>query len=82
MATRLLNQACMPIANITSRGLRTIAVLVAILWGSIALEKAMVQHARRETSRALQRLRDMRRKREAVPAGYPVHHLPARPAVG
>jgi hypothetical protein len=82
MATGLLNEACMPIAKITSHGLRTIAVLVAILWGSIALENAMVRHARQETSRALQRLRDLRRKRETVPAGYPVRPVPARPAVG
>jgi hypothetical protein len=82
MATGLLNRACMPIAKITRHGLRTIAVLVAILWGSIALENAMVRHARQETARALERLRDMRRKREAVPAGYPVRHTTARPAVG
>jgi cytochrome b len=76
MAIGLQNQASMPIAKITSHGLRTIAVLVTILWGSIALENAMVRHARQETARALQHLRDMRRKREAVPTGYPVRRLP------
>lgn len=82
MATRLLNQSCMPIAKITRNGLRTIAVLVAILWGSIALENAMIRHARQDTARALERLRDLRRKREAVPASLPLRHMPARPAVG
>jgi hypothetical protein len=72
----------MPIVKITSHGLRTIAVLVAILWGSIVLEKAMIRHARRDTARALDRLRDLRRKREAVPASFPIRHMPARPAVG
>jgi len=82
MAAGLLKQAYMPIAKITRHGLRTIAVLVAILWGSIALEHAMVKHARRDTARALERLRDMRRRREAVPASFPFHSLSTHPAVG
>ena len=82
MATGLLNQSRMPIAKITSHGIRTIAVLVAILWGAIGLENAMVRHARQDTARALERLRDLRRKREAVPASLPLRHMPARPVVG
>ena len=82
MAAGLLKDACMPILKITRHGLRTIAVLVAILWGSIALENAMVRHARQDTARALERLRDMRRKREAVPASFPFRDVPVRPAVG
>jgi hypothetical protein len=72
----------MPIVKITSHGLRTIAVLVAILWGSIVVENAMVRHARQDTARALDRLRDLRRKRETVPASFPIRHRAARPAVG
>jgi hypothetical protein len=72
----------MPIVKITSHGLRTIAVLVAILWGSIVVENAMVRHARQDTARALDRLRDLRRKRETVPASFPIRHRTVRPAVG
>jgi hypothetical protein len=72
----------MPIVKITSHGLRTIAVLVAILWGSIVVENAMVRYARQDTARALDRLRDLRRKREAVPASFPLRHRAVRPAVG
>jgi len=82
MAAGLLKHACMPILKITSHGLRTIAVLVAILWGAIALENAMIRHARQDTTRALERLREMRRKREAVPASFPRDPRPARPSVG
>ena len=82
MAAGLLKDACMPILKITSHGLRTIAVLVAILWGAIALENAMIRHARQDTTRALERLRDMRRKRETVPASFPLDARPARPTVG
>ena len=82
MAGGLLKLVRMPIARITSHGLRTIAVLVAILWGSIALEHAIIRHARQDTARALQRLRDLQRKRETVPASFPLRHAPARPAVG
>jgi len=82
MAAGLLKGACMPILKITRHGLRTIAVLVAILWGAIALENAMIRHARQDTTRALERLRDMRRKRETVPASFPLGARPARPTVG
>jgi hypothetical protein len=75
----------MPILKITEQGLRTIAVLVAILWGCIVAEHSMVVHARNETYRALERMRGLRMRRETIPAKAPVPPYlrgPGRPVAG
>ncbi len=49
--------------GISNRGLLVIASLVAILWGSIFVERAIIQQARRETELLL-------RSREPVRVKY------------
>jgi len=45
--------ATMTLTGISNRGLAVIAILVAILWGCIFAERAMVQQARQETLKVL-----------------------------
>ena len=74
----------MPILKITEQGLKTIAVLVAVLWGCILLEHSMVTQARQETYRALDRIRHLRMRRETIPAQTPapLSQRPALPVTG
>ena len=58
----------MAIARITNQGLTVIAVLVAVLWGCIILERSIVLRANQETYRALQDIRSLRMKRNSEPA--------------
>ena len=63
----------MTLTGISNRGLLLIALLVAILWGSILAERTIVSHAREQTESLL-------RSRRPTPAHYhlrpPVRHLP------
>ncbi len=61
----------MPIMRITNSGLRIIAVLVAVLWLSIVMEKVTIHRAQIDTVRALDRLRALRQRREVKPVKLP-----------
>jgi hypothetical protein len=54
----------MTLTGLSNRGLLLIAMLVAILWGCIFAERAIVNNARRETETLL-------RSRGRVPVQYP-----------
>ena len=54
----------MTLTGISNRGLAVIALLVAVLWGCILAERAMVSRARRETMLLL-------RPRNPVRVNYP-----------
>lgn len=58
----------MAIVSITNQGLKVIAVLVAVLWACIILERSIVSRANQETYRALQDIRSLRMKRNSEPA--------------
>lgn len=59
----------MTLTGISDRGLLLIALLVAVLWGCIVAEHAIISRARRETELFLH-------SRPVVPVKY---ELPARP---
>lgn len=61
----------MPLLRISSAGLASIAFLVAMLWGCILTEKAIVREARRETGRVLRDLREMREGAKPIPVSAP-----------
>ena len=61
----------MPVIKITGQGLCSIALLTGILWGCIVMEKSTVDHARLNAQRALEEIRVLQLKRQAVPASAP-----------
>ncbi len=63
----------MTLTGISGRGLAVIAMLVAILWGCIFAERAIIRQARQETLQ-------LRRSRPVTPVLYPVkQRRPASP---
>ena len=62
----------MALARITRPGLISIAVLVAILWSCIFMERHLLRNSRMETYRALRDIRYLKFKRRAEPASQPV----------
>lgn len=62
----------MPIMRITNSGLRTIAVMVAVLWLTIVMEKVTIHRAQADVVRALDQLRLLRQRREARPVQVPL----------
>jgi hypothetical protein len=69
--------------RITSQGLCSIALLTAVLWGCIVVEKRTIAHARAEADRALSEIRALQLKKHIVPAASPVERpRAARPALG
>ncbi len=70
-------------AKITGEGLACIAILVAMLWGCILVERSIVRDSRRQTARLLLDLRKMKNGGKSVPVshpqGFPVN---TRPVVG
>jgi len=57
--------------KITRQGLCWIAVFTGVLWGFLLFERITVDHARARASRALEEIRVLRMKRQAVPASSP-----------
>ena len=59
----------MPLTGISNRGMALIAVLVAILWGCIFAERAIVRRAYEETQDVLRSQPEVRvrQQRPAVP---------------
>jgi hypothetical protein len=69
--------------NITGQGLCSIALLTAILWGCIFVERLTVARAREDASSALEQIRALQLKKRVVPAASPAFgRQSARPAVG
>ncbi len=75
----------MAIAKITSSGLKSIGILVVILWACILGERLIVQRANQECTQALTKIRVLRMKKRAEPVSAPARpwkpSLP-RPEVG
>ncbi len=61
----------MAITKITGHGLATIAVLVAILWGCLFLERTIVRRARIQHYRALRDIRTMQLRKGVQPVSTP-----------
>ena len=73
----------MALARITRPGLVSIAVLVAILWGCLFVERRISRNSRMETYRALRDIRYLKFKRGVEPASQPGAPAPSpRPVVG
>jgi len=70
----------MPVARITREGLACIALLVAILWGCVFLERSMVARARVDTYRAVREMRRLKLK-NAVPTTAPRRGVQSMPPV-
>jgi hypothetical protein len=64
------------IARITSQGLTSIAILVALLWACAIGERVIVDRANAETTEAVRAMRSLQLKNRRQPAATPVH--PAR----
>jgi hypothetical protein len=61
-----------PLAEITKQGLASMALVVALLWGCILGERAIVHRADRETAQALQAMRSLQiHKQRQQPASQP-----------
>jgi len=69
----------MALMAITRQGLAAMAVLVAILWGCLYLERSYVRHAAIDQYKAMRQIRDLRLLREAQPVAHPAP-APPRPA--
>ncbi len=72
-----------PIMKITRQGLCSIALLTAVLWGCILMERRNIAHARADAYRALDEIRVLQLKKHMVPATAP--SFPSRsyrPAAG
>jgi hypothetical protein len=61
----------MPVMKITRHGLCSIAVLTALLWSCIVLERLTVLHARANAYHALDEIHRLQLKRHLVPATTP-----------
>ena len=61
----------MPVMKITRQGLFLIAVLTALLWGCIVLERLTVLHARANAYHALDEIHRLQLKRHLVPVTAP-----------
>ena len=74
----------MVIAKITGQGLKSIAMLVALLWGCVAGEHLIVRKANMEAYRAMRDIRalQMQKRAEPVSVPKPVIPHPVRPTFG
>ena len=73
----------MALVRITRPGLVSIAVLVAILWGCLLVERHISRNSRMETYRALRDIRYLKFKRRVEPASHPLPPASsASPVVG
>jgi hypothetical protein len=65
----------MPLLRISSAGLAAIGFAVAMLWGCIVTENAIVREARKETKTVLQDLRKMRNGSKPIPVSTPLKRV-------
>jgi len=70
----LLVSARMTIAKITGPGLAALSVSVALLWGCVIAERALVRRSALEQARVLHEIR-LLRERHAEPAADPQPHF-------
>ena len=70
----------MALARITRPGLVSIAVLVAVLWGCVFMERHLLRNSKMETYRALRDMRYLKFKRRVEPASQPLR--PTVPSAG
>lgn len=68
----------MAIARITSQGLTSIAIVVALLWACVIGERVIVRRANAETTEAVRAIRSLQLKNRREPAATPVHPTPRR----
>ena len=71
----------MPIAKITGQGLAAIALSVALLWGCLIGERAMLRNALAERARIMQQVRLVQQRRQAEPVSAPLRVEPHRERV-
>jgi hypothetical protein len=67
----------MPIAKITGQGLAAIGLSVALLWGCVLGERAMVRRALTERAQVLRDLERLQHRR-SEPVSLPSPHAPHR----
>jgi hypothetical protein len=72
----------MVLAKISSAGLISIGTLVALLWACILVEHVIVQHANGELARAMVEIRQLRLRKQPVPASLPLPAPRVRPSLG
>lgn len=74
----------MVILRITGQGLKSIAMLVALLWGCIIGEHVIVKKANMEVYRALRDIRSLQMQKRAEPVLAPRPRIPhpVRPTLG
>jgi len=73
----------MPVMKITRQGLCSIAVLTALLWGCIVVERLTVLHARANAYHALEEIHSLQLKRHLIPVTAPESRPNSqRPAIG
>ncbi|MEX2264751.1 MAG: hypothetical protein WD696_22545 [Bryobacteraceae bacterium] len=61
--------------QITGQGLTTIAILVALLWGCLFLDRSLVRQARAQSYRALRDIRYLQIKKRIEPVSAPMYRL-------
>ena len=71
----------MPVAKITGQGLFAIACSVALLWGCLIGEQAMLHHAASERVKAFREMERLQRKLRPAPANSPLPLTVRRPTV-
>jgi hypothetical protein len=65
------------LTHISSKGLLTIAALVALLWGCVSAEVWLNRKARRDLLQAARQIHSLKVRRVMTPAAHPA---PAKPA--
>ena len=65
-----------PIAKITGQGLAVIGFSVALLWGCVIGERAMVRQAYTERARVLRDIERWQRRQQRQPVSVPVPQAP------
>ena len=62
----------MALAEITKQGLRTISILVLILWGCLLAERQYVRLAQQDLRHAVKNVHQLKMHRTLTPASNPV----------
>ncbi len=68
----------MPIAKITGQGLAAIGFSVALLWGCVLGEQAMIRKAYQERSRVMLEVERLQHRRRPIPVSTPMFPFPRR----
>jgi hypothetical protein len=74
----------LPVTKITGQGLKSIAILVALLWTCAIGERLVVGRANAATAQVIQAMRELRLKNRREPAAAPARpaHRRLRPEAG